>query len=196
MLNRILRAVPLLCLLIAPLSPVAAATVPPGQEESLDEVVVEATRTKLAQMRQQMVQLEDRFFERFNELNTIDDFDTHCYMEARVGTRFERRYCRAVYESKAFRVEGQEYLKQLASITDPTPKAWAPPDPVIMAIEARRKDYQKNMLEVTSRHPELVELARERYEMGKRYEDTRRKVFGKKPLTGEDEAAPAAPAAR
>ena len=194
-MSRIPRNAVLLWLLVAPLAQPASVTVrvPVNPEETLDEVVVEATRARLSQMRQEMVQLEDRFFERFNELNTIDDFDTYCDQEARIGTQMKRRYCRAVYETKALRTEGQEYIKHLPSFVDPTPTLSAPPVPAIVVIEARRKDYQKNMLEVTSRNPELIQLARERYELGLRYEATRRKVFGKKPPPEEVEPSPAPP---
>ncbi len=180
-------------LLCATLSQVAASAATPDRKDALDEIVVESTRARLNKMLQEMVQLEDRFFDRYNELNTNDDFDMHCFSEARVGTRLNRRYCRAEYMSKALETEGRDYLRALPSYTDPTAAAWAPPLPAIMMIEARRKEYQQNMREVTRRNPELVRLLRERYELGKRYEATRRKVWGLKSMPEEQEAVPAAP---
>jgi hypothetical protein len=65
-----------------------------------------------------------------------------------------------------------------------------------MAIEARRKDFRKNMVKVTSKNPELVEGLRERAEIAKLYEATRRKVFGLKELPDEKQATSDAPASR
>jgi hypothetical protein len=171
------------CLLFAALSQAADAP--------LDEVVVESTRGKLKEMVQEMVKIEDQFYERYNELNTNDDFDMRCAEEARIGTKLKRRYCRPVYENNALRDEAYQYYWQLSSYTDPTPKPEAPPVPAIVAIEARREEYKDNLRKVASEHPELVKLLQERYEMGQRYEATRRKVWGLKPPPEEEEAAPA-----
>jgi hypothetical protein len=50
-------------------------------------------------LRQAVVEAEDRFHARYNELNDNDDFDVNCRQEARTGTKLERRICRAVYQS-------------------------------------------------------------------------------------------------
>jgi hypothetical protein len=173
-------------LLVAPLAN--------GSDHPLDEVLVEVPRGKLLQ---EMVKLEDRFFDRYNELNPNDDFDTHCQTEARVGTRLERRYCRAVYVEKALMTEGHDHLEARKKMMDPAnatlaEQPWAPPVPPTLEIVARHKDYQQNMRDVVRRHPELVELLRARYDLGMRYEATRGKASGK-PSPQENEATSAAP---
>jgi hypothetical protein len=70
----------------------------PESNSLLDEVVVRGKRVKLAEMRKELLQLEDRFYSRYNDLNTSNDFDIHCVNEARTGTRFIKRSCRAVYQ--------------------------------------------------------------------------------------------------
>lgn len=180
----------LLCLLVAAQSQGASAPATPHREDSLDEVVVHGT--KLDEIMQEMVQAEDRFFARYNELNTNDDFDMHCAQEARVGTAIRRRACRAVYMNKAFEVEGQNHAEAMKEMTQEPPRPWRPPLPATITIEARRKDYQQNMRDVVRRNPELIKMLRERYELGKRYEAKRRKVWGLKPPP-EEEAPPAAP---
>ena len=67
-----------------------------------------------------MVMVEDRFYERYNELNPNHDFDTHCHMEARIGTNTKRRYCRAVYQERAQQKEGQEYAEALKNMNQGT----------------------------------------------------------------------------
>lgn len=184
----------LLGLLVAPLAMGNAPNVSPADSDPLDEVLVEVPRGKLIQ---EMVKLEDRFFERYNELNTNDDFDTHCYMEARVGTRFERRYCRAVYVEKAFQTEGSDHMEARKKMTNPgnmtdAVQPWAPPVPPTLEIAARQKDYQQNIRDVVRQHPELLELLRQRFELGKRYEATRGKGSRASPPV-ENGAASATP---
>jgi hypothetical protein len=174
----------MLFLLLAPLAQ--------GAEVILDEAVVEATRAKLTEMRQEMIRLEDRFYERYNELNGNDDFDIHCALETRPGTRLKGRHCRPVFEAGAVETEARDYLQQLPSVNDPTPKPEAPPVPAIMAIEARRPDFRKNMVELTRKDRELFRLLRERDKVARKYEATRRKVFGMKPPPDEQEEPAAA----
>lgn len=184
----------LLCVLFTALSQ--------ATEAPLDEVVVEGTRGKLKQMIEQMVQLEDRFYERYNELNTNDDFDMYCAQEARIGTNVKRRYCHPVYETRAMETEGREYAQMMQFNTGPPagpmlpPGAVAaagPPPPAIVTIEARREEYKDNLRKVASENPELVRLLRERYELAQRYEATRRKVWGLKPPPEEKETATTQP---
>lgn|GEM_PF-998052 len=186
----------LACLLLAPLAHGASAADPADESVSREEVVVEATRAKLNELRLEMVRLEDRFYERYNELNGNDDFDVHCRREARVGTRLERRYCVAVYERKAYENEGREgavNLQRLLDQSSPMPQgSVSPPIPAIAAIEARREDFRKNMRDVVSRNPELIELLRERAELGQRFEAMRRRLFGREPPREDEDAAPAA----
>jgi hypothetical protein len=203
-MRRISRKAALLCLFLAPLAQGAAPAPSPDKDEPLDTVLVEGTRAELNKTLQEMVLSEDRFFKRYNELNTKDDFDMMCFREARVGTRFQRRYCLAVYMDKALEKEGRDqayYLKDLyvgADVggisyslkNDPPMLRGPPPVPSIIMIEARRKEFKQNMRDVVAKHPELVDMLRERYELGKRHEAMRRKVFGLKPLPEESQAAP------
>jgi hypothetical protein len=164
----------------------------PAPGAARDEVVVQGSRT-LDEIRQKMVKLEDQFYDRYNELNTIRDFDIQCGQEARVGTLLKRRYCRAVYESKAFEAEGREVAQFLQNLAppdtnpasagmprDPPVVIGAPPPPAFIAIEARRPEFRKNMVEVTSKNPELIKLLQERAELARQYDAARRKLFGSK----------------
>ena len=194
------RRLALLSVLFAPVAVGGAAVNSPEAEPPLDEVLVEVKRGKLIQ---EMIRLEDRFFKRYNELNANDDFDTECDLETRAGTRVERRYCRAVYQTRALQAEASEYLLFLQKNAPglqgpgdlqppPSPLIAGPPLPSYLEIVARQKDYQENIREVVRQHPELIELLRERYELAIRYEKTRSKTSSAKPSTG-NEATSAAP---
>jgi hypothetical protein len=163
------------------------------QEGALDELVVESSRAKLVELRRAMVNAEDRFYERYNQLNTDDDFDVHCAEEARTGTRLERRYCRPVFEAAEMEREGEEYFWYLhRSETDEAFRMasgqaggliGAPPSPAILQIEARRPEFRRTMREITGNNPELISLLRERSDLAKQYEQARRKLF-RKPASG------------
>ena len=189
--SRFPRKLALICMLLAPLAQGVATAAPTGQEESLDEVVVRGTRSELDTLRKEMVLVEDRFYERYNALSTNHDFDTHCHIEARIGTNTKRRYCRAVYQERAQEKEGQEYAEALKNMNQDPPQPWVPPTTPTIMIEARRKDYQNNIRNVVKKNPELVEMLKERYELGQRYEATQRKIFGPK-AREEDKSEPAA----
>jgi hypothetical protein len=195
-MSRIRRDAVILLLLVMPLAQGATSPVSSEQNDTLDTVVVEGRLHQLEALRNQMVLIEDRFYERYNALNPVRDFDTHCYIEARTGTRTRSRYCRAVYQEKAFAREGQDYaeaMKTMLGDGDTTdPKPWVPPTPSTVMIEARRKEYKDNIREVVKRNPELVEILRQRYELGLRYEATRRSLFEPKAMD-EDKREPATP---
>jgi hypothetical protein len=194
-MSRILRDAGILLLLVIPQAQGAALPVPTDQKDSLDTVVVEGRLHQLEALRNEMVLVEDRFYERYNALNPVRDFDTHCYVESRTGTRTKSRYCRAVYQEKAFEREGQDHSEAMKTMmnqgSDLGPMPWVPPTPSTVVIEARRKEYQQNIRNVVNRNPELVEMLRERYELGQRYEATRRKLFEAKPKEAEKPDPPA-----
>jgi hypothetical protein len=146
--SRFFHDIALTCLLLVPLWQGASAAAPTRQEESLDEVVVKGTRSELDALRNQMVLIEDRFNERYNELNPNHDFDTHCHLEARIGTNTKRRYCRAVYQEREQQKEGQAYAEALKNMNQEPPQPWVPPTPPAIEIEAWRKDYQNNIRNV------------------------------------------------
>ncbi|MEO8306694.1 MAG: hypothetical protein ABI616_01470 [Pseudomonadota bacterium] len=179
----LLHRAALACLLLTPVARGAAA--PADHMDSLDEVVVEGSRHQLDLIRHEMVLIEDKFNERYNQLNPNHDFDTHCHIESRIGTNTKRRYCRAVYQERAQEREGQDYAEALKNMNAGQP--WIPPTPPAVMIEARRKDYQQNIRDVVKKNPELVEMLRQRYELGKRYDATRRKIFGSKAQEEEPE---------
>jgi hypothetical protein len=174
---------PLLLLLAALLSLPAAAAAPPGSKSELDEVTVSGERVKIEAMREQIVQLEDDFYDRYNELNTIDDFDIHCIEEARTGTRFIKRSCRAVYQEQALAEEGQAAFKILQRFREkgPTVSDSGPPVPASVTIERRLPEYKRNIEEVARKNPELSKLLEERARLIEKYDAALKKNWGLNP---------------
>lgn len=168
----------------------AGAAVAP--QSDLNEVLVQAQRVQLREMRKELVQLEDRIFARYDELNTKDEFDIHCFKEARTGTRFVKRTCRAQYEEDAVEDEGRQgtEVRQVFEnrLRAGYPQPPVPPAPPMMAILARLDEFRANMKNVVSSDPQLLSLLRDRAELAKRYEATRRRIFKRHP-TASDVAA-------
>jgi hypothetical protein len=46
-----------------------------------------------------------------------------------------------------------------------------------MVAQMRRDDYRKNLIEAVTKHPELLQLLRERYVMAQQYQKDRREKF-------------------
>jgi hypothetical protein len=142
----------------------------PAAKDELDEVTVSGERVKIEAMRREIVQLEDRL-RPLQRLNTVDDFDIHCIEEARTGTRFIKRSCRAVYQEQALADEGQAAFKILQRFRGPGPAVAdsGPPVPATVTIERRLPEYKKNLEEVARRDPELTRLLEERARVIERY---------------------------
>jgi hypothetical protein len=105
------RNVLILCLtLTAPLAQgvAAAAEAPPP-----DQVIVQGKRGDLVKAAKEVQLLEQRFFQRYNEINTKKDYAVRCYNEAPTGTRFKQKYCKPVYEPNAEAAEAREFMTAL-----------------------------------------------------------------------------------
>jgi hypothetical protein len=160
----------------------AAVAASSSEPAPLDEVLIEGRRATSNELVQQIVKVENRFYERYNALNDKDEFDVNCARDAAAGTRVQGRSCRAVYQENAERTEGQasywwhyETFDLGASGGGPTGerkpvRASPAPVPAMLAILARRDEFRRTMVEVTSRNPELIQLLQQRTVLVKRYE--------------------------
>jgi hypothetical protein len=148
----------------------------PSGDEELDEVTVSGT--PIYRMRAELASLENRFYERYNQLNKDKDFDIHCYTEASLGTRFRSRVCRVAYVEEAQAEWTQLYLAGMATAAlnyngpngafgDSMPGAEAPDPGTVELI--RQKEYRANALKVINGDKQLLRLVRERAALEKRY---------------------------
>jgi len=68
------------------------ASPPPAQPtRGVDEVVVPGRKPE--QIRVEIERLENAVYERFNALNSNDDFDIHCFEQAPTGSNIPERKC-------------------------------------------------------------------------------------------------------
>jgi hypothetical protein len=108
-------------------------------------------------------------------------------VEGSVGTLFRRRYCRAVFEERAFADEGRTAIQIGQNIQDQLTRGSrdpimpaGPPVQAIVAIEARRPAFRKHLEDVARRNPELLRLLKERHELELRYKAARQETIGQK----------------
>jgi hypothetical protein len=79
--------------------------------EVADEIIV--LGKSWGEIRAQIQRAEEAVYDRFNEINSNDEFDIHCYREAPIGTRILQRLC----ESNAWRTAvakmGEEFVRSM-----------------------------------------------------------------------------------
>jgi hypothetical protein len=134
--------------------------------EELDRVDVYGSRPDLSKLREAIVEAEDRFYARYNDINAKDDFDIKCRVEASTGTRLIKRTCKPLYQEVAV----QEGAKQAVELRQKFQSnggyallgSNSPPVPAAIIIMARRPEFEKNMRDVVQKHPELAVLLEQR----------------------------------
>lgn len=216
-----------LCLVLAPMAYAAEAPV--------DQVVVEADRASLVKLARDVQIAEERFYARYNELNTKRKFAVRCSEEASTGTRFKQKSCKPVYETEAQAAQGREFIlalgrgasagstsggavassgvmgaggasggsgigaasglqtgAQATSSTGNSANLGGTTTEAFVDIDSGRPDFQKNVMEVASKSPELQKLLKEHAEARQRYDDVYRKV-NSRPQQADAPATPAAP---
>jgi len=92
---------------------------PASPPPSDDEIIVYGS---VAQLRHQLLKARDEMFARFNDINSDDRFDIHCYSEAPTGSRIERERCVSNSWREQDRNIGQSWLAQARGETGLPPE--------------------------------------------------------------------------
>jgi hypothetical protein len=213
-----------LCLILAPL---AYGGVHAAEAPVVDQVVVEADRANLVKLAKDVQVAEERFYARYNEINTKKKYAVRCADEAETGTRFKKKSCKPVYETEAQATQGREFIlslgrgasagsasggavassgvmgaggastgngaqtgAQATSTAGNAPSTGGTTTEAFVEVDSGRPDFQKNVMEVASKSPELTKLLQEHAAARKRYDDLYNKVNGRSPDGGVTPAAP------
>jgi len=158
--SRLLVAGVALGLLFPAVRAAEPATDPATTTQPLEEV--EVIGKKLSKLRQEVIEAEERYYALYNELNTNDDYDVHCVLEAHIGTRIKSRVCKAVYVAKAQEDEAQAFLQGRVVA------------PASLVALTRQDDFRKSAIAVIKANPKLFDLLRERNELEQKYERVRK----------------------
>lgn len=157
-----------------PASPVAPENrVVPDPE--LDEVLITARTDSLSSLRQALIDAEDRFYARLNELNEDDALDILCRTEAPTGARLKRRTCAPRLLDDASREQAM-LLVAGSGGTGGNLKLKSTGDLRAMAAE----ELKRRTLPLLDTDPALRQALLERTRLQQMYDDLRRrKLDGK-----------------
>jgi hypothetical protein len=155
------------CALLFALVPPAFAADPPVSAE----VTVRAKR-ELEKIRLEINAAQDRFIDKYNELNKDPQYAMKCSEEAHTGSRFTHHKCVPEFVNTATSFEARGALDGHVVA------------PAALVIASKRDSFQQNMLAIASKSPELQDLAREHSDLQARYNKLLRRTIGAKPAHG------------
>lgn len=144
-------------LVVAGNAPAAEAPAEANRAE-LDEVAV--VGKSLRRLRREAVAAEERFYKRFNELNTQDEFDIHCEKEKLTGTLVPQRQCRIRFLAEEGAIDAQAFYRGLTGaaaargVHTPLATLWP-------AWQQRREEYQRTVRDLVEQDAGLRALAAE-----------------------------------
>jgi hypothetical protein len=143
------------------------------------QVEVNARRAKLSVMRAEMATLEDRFYTEYNRLNADHQWDVFCDLEAPTGSHIKLRVCRPRFVDDAMALAATLGGGRIVTSgrTAESGQYTADRETPITLILRKWPSYEKNMLSLINRNPQLRRMADERETLGKRYEAARRQKF-------------------
>jgi hypothetical protein len=161
--------IPSLLILCGLALPICAA---PGESATqLGEVDVIGKR--LRDLEREAIKAEDRFYKRFNTLNTNDDFDIHCQKQKATGTLIPQRQCRIKFLVDAGAMDGQEFHRGLISAAA-APGVNTPLASLVPQWVQRSEEYRQTVKALLEKNPELMALGAEWVRLQEQYERVRK----------------------
>lgn len=147
--------------------------------EATEEVLVQGAR--LRELQEAIVEAEDRFYARYNDLNKVDKYDVECVNDAHTGTRLKHRRCFTKLQLEARSLNGIETLQMRQEQEGATPHPGRPPNTNPEGIWLSHYDeYRDNMLYLLKMNPELRRMAAEGEAAQKRYDkEYKRRMKGR-----------------
>jgi hypothetical protein len=139
-------------------SSAGAATGAQAAADGAEEVVVQGRSINL--LRERIERAEDALYAVYNDINTIEEFDIHCRLHARTGTRIPQRVCLPNYTAPLDARSARAVHRVLGGESG-FDLDWQSP-----GAEMRYKtaQLQEHMQQLAADHPELVEAMRDLYE--------------------------------
>lgn len=157
----------------------AAAAVPEGQagllpssgEPGIEMEEVKVIGKTLRALKREAIEAEDRFFKRFNSLNTNDDFDIHCRMDKATGSKVPQRQCRIQFLMEAGAIDAREFLTGLGNGGSGVNTPIATLQPLWLN---RREEYRQTARALMEKDPELLSRATEWVRLREQYDRVRK----------------------
>ena len=155
------------CLLLAPLAH--------GADPPADEIVVEATRTNLTRLGEQVIMAQRKVYTEYNKLNTVRDYAIACEKQNNYNSRFTKTLCQPVFKTNAEARDAQVFMLSITGTMGGAPMGAGQAHAL---IEQAKPGYQKNMVKIASESPEMQKLLVEHAKLLKQYNDMYYKLNG------------------
>jgi len=150
--NMLVATTGILLVLVLPVPGVSQIESTPTEEssETIDEIVVRGHKT-LISLKYEMNDAEELLYDVYNLLNSNDDYDIHCYKEARTGSKIMQRVCRPQKLGKILAGESQKMLRG---------------EPYVFPTQEIKEMYEAmfaEMSELASKNPEYLKALQDFY---------------------------------
>ena len=121
----------------------------PQVVDSLDEITVYGKKS-LHLLREDVIEAELNVFGIYNELNSSDDFDIHCFERARTGTRIKQRFCLPNFARNVSSNSRQFAFIKSEDASGPYIPDWA-------GVNKQQRQLEEEMEALAKQHPELID---------------------------------------
>jgi hypothetical protein len=138
----------------------------PARARTLDEIIVRGEQRSLDAAWKAVVEADDRFYARYNELNTDDEMDIECRFEKATGTRIPKRSCQPKLADDLGHAEAEWALNKRSG------------ESRLLKEKAMQADLKERTLRLLAQDPELVQALLERTMLEQHYQQLRATKFG------------------
>ena len=143
-----------------------------GASQPLSQVEIEAKRARLFAMQAQMDAFEDQFFAEYNKLNTRRAYAVRCASERQQYFRVHQ--CRPAFQEWAEHRGGLAFTLGNQGYSNFSTYSGGPDE--TNTLRLRTRDYQKYMVALVTRHPDLLNVLEERAKLARNYEALRQEL--------------------
>lgn len=150
----------------------AAAPANPARARTLDEIIVSGELGSLGAAWKAVIEADDRFYARYNELNKDDSMDIECRFEKATGTRIPKRSCQPKLADDLGHAEAEWALNKRSG------------EARLLKEKAMQADLKERTLKLLAEDPELVQALLERTRLEQHYQKLRAEKFGDSKAAG------------
>lgn len=131
----------------------------------LDEVIVNARKEKLSQLRKQIEMAQDAMYDTYNQINTVPEYRVNCRTETSAATRMQMHMCKPRLVNDATEAEATAFL---------TGEPFRPSDSV---INEKMPAFEKHLRDVVRKNSKLQKAVLDYGALVKHYEVVRKEKF-------------------
>lgn len=154
----------------AVLAAFAFAQLASAAEEPVPELSIKSQRERLHTMQAELYKLEDVFFDQYNKVNDAYNYKVRCGWEQEQGHRFHQ--CRPAFQTWAERDSAVDFMTNGGFIVSP-----------YNTVAIRQRDYQKHLVQVVEKNPDLLKVLQQRAELAKNFVALRAKLHAETVFT-------------